>query len=121
METPLCEHMIVSCIDYRIQKHVTNYGREHLGGTYDYLCHAGATKDLNRTLEQIDMAVELHGVRHVTLIHHENCGAYGELGSLDRHVADLARAASAVRKLHPNVSVKAFYLRLDGRMTPLSV
>lgn len=72
-----CSTLLVSCIDFRIQRIVEEWARERLGERqYDRVAVAGGVKDLPSILKQIDLSVKLHNIKKVVLMNHEDCGAY---------------------------------------------
>lgn len=114
-----CDYLIVSCMDFRIQRHVHAWAEQHLGGKlYDYVACAGGTKDLDVIISQVDIAADVHGIKQVYLIHHEDCRAYGELGTLERHTADLQKAKHVILGKYPDLLVDTFYLKLNGEISP---
>ena len=79
MSTHICEALVVSCIDFRLQKKIQKWlSKNFKNKAYDYVGFAGASKDLKIILKQLDISVRLHKIKQVVLIHHEDCGAYGK-------------------------------------------
>lgn len=115
MEHKTADAIIVSCIDFRFQKFIRNFiDSEFANKTYDYVGFAGGTKNLETVLEQIDIAVQLHNIKQVILIHHEDCGAYGLESTPERHRKDLLQAKETILSKYPNLIVDLYYLRLTG-------
>lgn len=115
-----CDYLIVSCMDFRIQRHIRSWAEQHLGGKpYDYVACAGSTKDLDVIISQVDIAADVHGIKQVYLIHHEDCQAYGELGSLEKHGADLRKAKQIILGKYPDLIVDTLYLKLNGEISPI--
>ena len=85
------------------------------GKTYDYVGFAGATKNLETIIGQLDISVRLHQVKEVVLINHEDCGAYGAESTHDRHALDLNKAKKMILEKYPALKVDLFYLHLDGQ------
>jgi len=110
-----CDAIVVFCIDFRFQKHLGKWLKKTLGKkTYDFVGLAGSTKDLKIALKQIDIAAKLHKIKEAYLIHHENCGAYGNESTVERHTKDLQKAKKTVLKKYPDLNVSLYYARLDG-------
>jgi len=110
-----CDALIVACIDFRFQKYLKNWLKKNFQNkTYDYVGFAGATKNLDIIIGQLDISVRLHQIKEVVLINHEDCGAYGVDSTHDRHSADLLKAKKLIVSKYPNLSVSLFYLHLDG-------
>jgi len=92
-----CDAIVICCIDFRFQKFIRRWTNKNLKGkTFDLVGFAGATKNLKTVLKQIDISVRLHHIEKVILIHHEECGAYGEESTPGRHAKDLKKAKTAI-------------------------
>lgn len=110
-----CDALVVCCIDFRFQKYIRSWLDKNLAGqTFDLIGYAGSTKDLKTILKQIDISVKLHKIKKIVLIHHENCGAYGEKSTQERHSQDLIKARKAVLAKYPGLNIKLYYLKLNG-------
>ena len=110
-----CDAIIVSCIDFRFQKYIRKWLDENLGPkTFDYVGYAGGTKDLDTVMKQLDISVRLHDIKQVILMHHENCGAYGDESTPERHATDLRHAREIIKEKYPSLQVDLYYLLLDG-------
>lgn len=110
-----CDALVVSCIDFRFQKYIRHWLDENFGEkTFDYVGYAGATKDLETVMKQLDISVRLHDIKHVVLMHHEECGAYGAESTPEKHSADLLKAKEEILKKYPYLQVDLYYLLLDG-------
>lgn len=115
MSLHVCDAFVVSCIDFRFRNFLNKWFEEKMTGkTYDYVGYAGASKNIEIIMGQLDISVRLHQVKEVILINHEDCGAYGVESTHDRHAADLNRAKKTILKKYPILSVELFYLHLDG-------
>ena len=115
-----CNALIVSCIDFRIQKTVENWTRQNLGEKqYDRAALAGGVKDFPSILKQIDLSVKLHAIKRLILMNHEDCGAYGPEGTEEKHRQDLLAAASAVKSKYPALAVETNFVRLNGQVVPI--
>lgn len=116
MSIHTCDAFVVACIDFKFQKYIKNWlGTNFKNKAYDYVGFAGATKNLDVIINQLDISVRLHQIKEVVLIHHEECGAYGIESTHDRHVSDLNKAKQIISTKYPNLSVSLFYLHLDGK------
>lgn len=95
----------------------------------DLVAAPGAAKKILEETSREDMlgafsiAANLHGVKTIVLVHHEDCGAYGGSKKFpDRdseqnfHEGALREAAKLVRDRLSDVSVKLFYVHFtpDG-------
>ena len=111
----IAEGIVVTCIDFRLQEAINNWiSQNFVPKTFDRVALGGGVKNLEVTLGQIDIAVKLHQIKKVVLVNHEDCGAYGEVGTHEKHVEDLKAAKDKVKKIYPNLEVEAYYLHLDG-------
>ena len=116
MSTHTCNALVVSCIDFRFQKYIHKWLNKNFENkTYDYVGFAGATKNLQIILWQLDISVRLHKIKHVVLIHHEDCGAYGAQSTPENHSRDLKKAQKTIAKLYPKLQIQLYYLHLDGK------
>ncbi len=113
--THTTEAFTASCIDFRFQAYIEDWLHQHVGkGNYDRVAWAGGMKDLDGIMGQLDISVRLHHIRTAILINHEDCGAYGESGTPEKHREDLLRAKAAIGDRYPEVNVSLYYLHLDG-------
>lgn len=115
------EAIIVTCIDFRLQEYINNWiSKNFATRTYDRVAFAGCVKNFDTILEQIKISKRLHNIKSVTLINHEDCGAYGEENILDkeiehqRHSEDLKSASEKIKTEFPDLEVQTFYLHLNG-------
>lgn len=119
--THKCDAIVVNCIDFRFQKYIRDWIGTWLNGkTFDFVGFAGATKDLATIMGQIDISVKLHQITEVYLIHHEDCGAYGDQSTPDRHRQDLIKAKQAIQAKYPYLRIHMYYLHLDGRFEEIT-
>ena len=110
-----CEAIVVHCMDFRLQKYLNDWLDKNPGaGKYDRVGIAGGVLDIYPVLKHIELAVNLHNIRKVILINHEDCGAYGSSGTFDKHKNDLAEAERKIRPLYMNLMIEKYYLKLDG-------
>lgn len=116
-----CDAIVVCCIDFRFQNYIRNWTDKNLKGkTFDLVGFAGSTKNLATVMKQIDISVELHSTKHVIIIHHEECGAYGIESTHERHVKDLKKARSKILNKYPNLKISPYYLHLSGKFEEIS-
>jgi carbonic anhydrase len=107
--------VVAACIDFRFQKYLRDWTDKNLAEkTFDFIGFAGATKDLETVMGQIDISVRLHHIKQAVLIHHEECGAYGAESTPERHASDLKKAREEIIKKYPNLQVDLYYLHLNG-------
>lgn len=111
----VCEAMIVTCMDFRIQKYVEEWARTNLGErNYDRISTAGAVFDPDFVMKMVELSVRLHQTKKMVLVNHEDCGAYGAAGTVAKHAADLKAMAQKIKSAYPNLEIELYYLHLDG-------
>jgi len=116
-------------MDYRfitaIREHIESLD---LTERYDDVAVAGSTLAVSRPhdapggdfiLEQVRISHELHGIRQVVLINHQNCGAYGEMedasGERMQHETDLRKAAKVIQDRFPDLDVVCYFATLSEK------
>lgn len=110
-----CKAIIITCIDFRIQTDINKWIKQHFKAkTFDRVAFGGGVKNLETILSQIDIAIRLHHIKKVVVVNHEDCGAYGESGTLKKHAEDLKAARAKIKEVYPNLEVAAYYLHLNG-------
>ncbi len=109
------EAIIVTCMDFRLQEYINNWITQNFAPkTFDRVAFAGGGKNLDTIMGQIDISHRLHHIKKVVLINHEDCGAYGETGTPEKHAEDLKNAALKIKTLYPDLEINTYYLQLDG-------
>ncbi len=110
-----CDVIVVHCMDFRLQKYLNDWCEQTFGSNkYDRVGVAGAVSDVYLVLKHVELSSRLHNVRKVVLVNHEDCGAYGDAGTYERHKDDLAEAERKIRALFLNLMIEKYYLHLDG-------
>ena len=93
MNDHTAQALVVTCIDFRLQEAINKWISENFSPrTFDRVALAGGVKNLEVILGQIDIAIRLHHIKNVVLVNHEDCGAYGEAGTSEKHIEDLKSA-----------------------------
>lgn len=126
-----CDAAIVWCFDNRFELGFRKFLKK-IGVTYaDPIKIAGGAKSLaspdqeserDFVLDQIRLSMQLHGTRRVILMLHSDCGAYGGLAHFgndpraeaDHHKLELRRAAQALHRAIPQISVDAYFVNFEG-------
>jgi carbonic anhydrase len=107
--------LIATCIDFRLQDDIDKWiSKNFEPETFDRVSIAGDVKDLHEVLDQVKVAHDLHHIEKVVLINHEDCGAYGEDGTYEKHTHDLRSAESKIKNTYPDLKVEIYYLHLNG-------
>ena len=110
-----CDALVVHCMDYRLQKFLQPWITVRFGyDNFDIISLAGSVHDYEMVLKYVQLAVQIHAIKTVCLINHEDCRAYGREGTYRRHKQDLLETSFKIHALFPNLKVEAFYLHLDG-------
>ena len=113
--------VVVHCIDFRFQKYLDPWIQKHFGhDNYNRVSLAGGVLKFDIILSQVEISDGLHKIKKVILINHEDCGAYGKMGTFERHKHDLQEAEHKIEALFPNLDVEIYYLHLDGEFEQLS-
>ena len=123
LDAPLdCDAIVVTCIDFRFQRLFERWIRENFDyRNYDRVAYAGSIMNWEAIFPQIEFAERIHFIKRVVLINHEDCRAYGEAGTFDRHVSDLRQARSRILEKFPVLTVDLYYARLAGYLERVSV
>jgi carbonic anhydrase len=115
MSKHTCEAVVIHCIDFRLQHYLNDWLTNRFGNAnYDRISVAGGIKDLDFVTRQVEISYRLHNIHKAILINHEDCGAYGAMGTKERHAIDLSEAESKIKTLFPSLDVESYYLHLDG-------
>lgn len=116
-----CDGLVVTCIDFRLQDFIDKFIKEKFGiKNHDRVALAGGVKDIDFCLNQVETSKRLHDINTVVLINHEDCGAYGQAGTKERHEQDLKSAAEKVKSEIPGVNIETYYLKLNGTFEKIS-
>lgn len=122
-----CDLLVISCIDFRFQEPLRNFLEKDYKGNYDLVCLAGSAKnfisgieaDKEFILKQVKISKELHHIKKIFLINHQNCGAYGETfasGSREEkeiHRKDLIRAKEEIKKIFTDLEVSLYFIEFE--------
>ena len=115
MNNHTCNALVVTCMDFRLQDFINDWISKNIPPkAYDRVAFAGGVKNLETILGQVEISKRLHDIKKVILINHEDCGAYGEAGTPEKHTEDLKNAAEKIKETHPDLAVETYYLHLDG-------
>ena len=132
------EAMVLSCIDPRMQKPVTDYLTDQgLTCNYSQITLAGAAigavapkfKDWHLTFwENLDLTLDIHKIPRVIVINHRDCGAaeaaYGPFERNSKAETQLHRTVlkdfhAQILKHHPQLEVEMLLMGLDGQVQRL--
>lgn len=121
-----CSSLVIRCIDFRIAPSKLTDLLAQAGvcqdGDYDLVSVAGAGKDLlsdNKAerdfiLKQINISKNLHDIKTIYILMHDNCGAYNiaDAATEDQVQSDdLCRLIIDLKKIVPGVEVKGYIIK----------
>jgi hypothetical protein len=129
----VCDAAVVLCEDFRLhqrthERNVLAAFVQELGCDCDVITRGGAIQDLVRPqpgfdqslLRDLAVSVNLHKVKTIYLVNHENCGAYAHFNFTSRkleimqHYKDLQRAKEIVAQHFHGVKVEIRFAELDA-------
>ena len=136
----VCEALLLSCVDYRLQDATTAYmDRIGLRDDYDHVALAGAslaamTRERpawGRTFrEHLALALDLHRIRRVLVLDHRDCGAYrlllgesavrGPRTEYQTHARVMRALRARILGDHPRLKVDLGLMALDGSVETVS-
>ena len=132
-------YLLLNCIDYRLAAATTHYmaGRG-LERQYDQIVLAGASIGIATDREpawattfwqHVDIARKLHGIQHLVILEHRDCGAYAVLLGEDFaknpaaetriHAQMAGKLAALMKQRHPELTTEAFLMNLHGKVERL--
>lgn len=110
-----CDGHIIHCMDYRLPKYLYPWVVQRFGyDNFDTTAIAGCTLDYEMLLKHVQLAVRVHTVDVICIVNHEDCRAYGEAGTYERHQHDLKATREKLLALFPHLQIETYYLHLDG-------
>jgi len=128
----LCEAALVTCEDFRLHQRAdgSNFIAEtihSLGVDCDLITRGGCIQDLvrpkegfdNSLLRDLNVSVNLHQVKTIYLVGHEDCGAYGHFQfnsrdiELKQHYDDLFAAREILTREFPGVDIQLRFAELE--------
>ncbi|OGE30581.1 hypothetical protein A2631_03430 [Candidatus Daviesbacteria bacterium RIFCSPHIGHO2_01_FULL_44_29] len=117
-----CKAVVITCIDFRFQDFIDQWLEKHFTPRdFDRVALGGGVKNLGVILSQIKISHDMHHIEKVILINHENCGAYAEADTPEKHAHDLLETKTKIKELYPDLDIETYYLHLDGEFEPVSL
>ena len=113
-QTHICKYCVFGCIDYRFQEALDKLTKK-LGakyGSFDRVIIPGGAGDTEKALDIVELAIRLHHEKIIILTGHEDCGA-------GKTKTDLQNTLNKLKILYPNLSISAYFLKLDGSVEEL--
>ena len=126
-----CDAAVVWCFDNRFElllrklvKHlgIVYYDPIRIAGGTKYLASPDDENERQFVLNQIRLSMRLHETKHVILMLHSDCGAYGGLSAFggdsakeaENHRGELQRAASYLLSQIPDITVTPYFVDFEG-------
>ena len=116
-----CSTVLIKCMDFRLTRDVYAWLEEkQLVNDCDMISVAGATKDLvenpqGYVFSLIKLAIQLHRVKKVILMHHMDCGAYGgnaafhnKAEEIAKHKAEVNKAREIIVSQYPKIEIESY-------------
>lgn len=111
--------VVVRCMDGRLHNLIANILKEINVNSYDLISVAGATKVYVSVVQQIQVSIQLHHITRVILIHHEDCGAYGDVPE-KTHEDAMWIVKNWLDRLNLDITVECYFLRLNGEYSSVN-
>lgn len=116
-----CNAVIVTCIDFRFQGFINRWIENNLeADNFDRVALAGGVFNWPVVSSQIELSKRLHNVKRIVLVNHEDCGAYGEEGTIERHKSDLEKVKNELLEKYPEIQVECYLAKLSGEFERVS-
>jgi hypothetical protein len=126
-----CDAAIIWCFDNRFDLGFRKFLKRRGIFNSDPIKIAGGAKSLaspeqegdrDFLLDQIRKSIRLHGTKHVVLMLHSDCGAYGGLAAFgnnaqneaEHHDRELRKAAQSLRNAIPAVEISGYFVNFEG-------
>lgn len=126
-----CDAAIIWCFDNRFElgfrkflkrRGVLNSDPIKIAGGAKSLASPEQEGDREFLLDQIRKSIRLHGTKHVILMLHSDCGAYGGLAAFgnnaqreaEHHGYELKKAAKHLRSAIPAVEISGYFVNFEG-------
>ena len=121
-----CEAVVLACIDFRFWKETVEFIEKELGiKSYDFPSLPGAAKAINESngsdlaMSCISVPCDLHHVKKIVIINHQDCGAYGGSVKFENeddeqkfHEEELKKAKEKLSAKYPDKEIILVYARL---------
>jgi hypothetical protein len=123
-----CDAVMLTCIDFRFWRETLEFVEQELGiKTFDFPSLPGSAKAINECLGENDLAMkcigvpcDLHHVKKIVIVNHEDCGAYGGSAKFETreeeqefHEGELRKAKEKLIKKYPDMEYILIYAKLS--------
>lgn len=125
--------LALSCIDYRLFEATIEFlKKDCCVDAFDHTILAGASLGYNQDeykcwsktfIEHVELAIELHHIKKIVVVDHEDCGAYKlfypclkckPYHERQHHIHNIKKFIKAVKKIFPQLLFAGYIIRLDG-------
>lgn len=123
-----CDAVVLSCIDFRFWRETLEFVENKLGiKNFDFPSLPGAAKAINESRSDDDIAMkciivpcDLHHVKKIIIVNHEDCGAYGgsvkfsgnQEAEFEFHAKELRKAKEKISAKYPGKEIILGYAKL---------
>lgn len=101
--------LAIHCIDYRFveiqRKFLDSKGLEK---NYDLIAYPGASKNIAKVKEAIEISVKLHNPKKILIIDHVDCGAFAAEDSRENHIKSLNQAVKDLSLVFPDKTIEIY-------------
>ena len=120
-----CDVVVIPCLDFRFRWQTAQFVRKRLGfNTFDLTGLPGASNGINKKSETamscFSIPCDLHNVKTVVVVHHQDCGAYGGSEMFENskeeqmfHEKELRQSREEILTQYPDREVILIYARLN--------
>ena len=122
-----CEAVVITCLDFRFRWQTAAFIRQYLNfEPFDLSGLPGASNRINSkskaAVSCFSVPCDLHGVKKIIIVHHQDCGAYGGSEGFNDakqeqefHEEELRKSREKILKMYPDQEVILIYARLDEK------
>ncbi len=127
-EIHACEAAVLTCIDFRFWRETVEFVEKELGiKSFDFPSLPGAAKAINESLDGdiasqcVSVPHDLHHVKKLVIVNHQDCGAYGggkvfngdDAAEQAFHEAELKKAKAKILEKYQDLEVILVYIKLE--------
>jgi carbonic anhydrase len=124
-----CEAVVLCCIDFRFWRETLEFVEKEMGlNSFDFPSLPGSAKAINESdnlaFACVSVPCDLHHVKKIVIVNHQDCGAYGGSGKFNGdetaeqkfHEEELRKAKAKILEKYPEKEVVLVYAKLvdDG-------
>lgn len=121
-----CEAVVLCCIDFRFWRETLAFVEQELGlKCFDFPSLPGGAKAINEdndlALGCVSVPCDLHHVKKIVIVNHQDCGAYGGSSKFNNdnaaeqkfHTEELRKAKEKISAKYGDKEVILVYAKLD--------